>query len=70
MQDLEHDGRQSGLRYRGKVGVDLPGDAVRSEQTVITRRTAVHLRVVVATRGLLEVSDDAATQPVHAHPSR
>ena len=62
MQDLQHDGGQSGLRHGGEVGVDLPRHAVRPEQTGVAWRSAVHRRIVVATGAPLEIGDDA---PAH-----
>ena len=62
VQDLEHDRGQPGLGHRRQVGVDLPRDAVRPEQPRITGWSAVDGRIVVATRGLLEIGDDAPPQ--------
>lgn len=62
VQDLQHDRGQTGLRHRRQVGVDLPRDAVGSEQARVTGRPAVDRRIIVASGALLEVGHDAAAQ--------
>jgi len=65
MQDLQHDRGKAGLGDCRQVGVDLPGHAVGPDQSRIARRTSVDRGIVVTSRALLELGDDAAAQRVH-----